>query len=88
MASRLLRRMTIFPIRVYQYMISPWLGRQCRFDPTCSQYAIDAIAQHGVVRGLCLGGWRILKCHPFHPGGTDEVPVPKQHPRPLERAAS
>ena len=64
----------ILMIRLYQRMISPWLGPHCRFHPTCSNYCIDAIRQHGMVSGLWLGIRRIGKCHPFHPGGYDPVP--------------
>ena len=61
-------------IRIYQKMISPWLGQRCRFHPSCSNYCIDALRQHGMVSGLWLGIRRIFKCHPFHPGGYDPVP--------------
>jgi len=64
-------------IRGYQKIISPWLGQRCRFSPTCSQYCIDALRQHGMVYGLWLGMKRIFKCHPFHPGGHDPVPGQK-----------
>ena len=65
-------------IRVYQKAISPWLGQRCRFHPTCSNYCIDAVEQHGMVLGLWLGMKRICKCHPFHPGGVDPVPERKK----------
>ena len=61
-------------IRVYQILISPLLGRHCRFEPSCSQYTIDAIGRWGVVRGSVLGLRRISRCHPFHSGGFDPVP--------------
>jgi len=61
-------------VRGYQKLISPLIGPHCRFAPTCSQYAIDALAQHGVVRGLGLAVRRILRCHPFSEGGLDPVP--------------
>jgi putative membrane protein insertion efficiency factor len=60
-------------IRFYQRWISPMLGPACRFEPTCSAYAIEAIARHGLVRGSALSVWRLLRCHPFHPGGIDPV---------------
>lgn len=66
-------------IRLYQRLLSPLLGRNCRFYPTCSQYAIDAIRTHGVVRGCVYAVWRILRCHPFAPGGYDPVPE-RPHP--------
>ena len=61
-------------IRLYQMLVSPWLGPCCRFHPSCSSYAYAAIARYGVLRGGWLGLKRILKCHPFHPGGVDPVP--------------
>lgn len=61
-------------IRFYQWAISPLLGSNCRFYPTCSRYTYEAIETHGVVKGIYLGFRRILKCHPFHPGGIDPVP--------------
>lgn len=64
-------------VRGYQLLISPLLGPRCRFHPTCSHYAIEAIGRFGVVKGAWLTGKRILKCHPFHPGGDD--PVPEKH---------
>ena len=57
----------------YRYWISPFLGPACRFDPTCSEYASTAISRYGVLRGLKLAARRLLKCHPFHPGGMDPV---------------
>lgn len=61
-------------IRIYQYTLSPFLGARCRFTPTCSQYAIEAIHKHGTIYGIWLGVRRILRCHPHHPGGYDPVP--------------
>ncbi|MBD2462329.1 membrane protein insertion efficiency factor YidD [Oscillatoria sp. FACHB-1407] len=61
-------------IRVYRVLISPLYPPVCRFQPTCSQYAIEAIAQHGAIRGSWLAVRRISRCHPFHPGGYDPVP--------------
>ena len=61
-------------IRGYRYLISPLLGQNCRFHPTCSAYAIEAIQSHGAARGVYLTAKRILKCHPWHPGGYDPVP--------------
>ena len=60
-------------IRFYQLFISPLTPRSCRFIPTCSQYALDSVKAHGVIRGLYLAVRRILKCHPFHEGGFDPV---------------
>jgi putative membrane protein insertion efficiency factor len=64
----------LFAIRIYRRFISPLLGPRCRFYPTCSAYAYTAIAEHGALRGGFLAFLRILKCHPFHPGGYDPVP--------------
>ncbi len=60
-------------IRLYQKMISPIKGPSCRFFPTCSNYTLQAVEKYGVFKGLGKGLWRILKCHPFHPGGYDPV---------------
>jgi len=61
-------------VKTYQYAISPMLGRSCRFDPSCSEYAVEALQRHGAVKGLWLATRRIGRCHPWHPGGYDPVP--------------
>lgn len=61
-------------ITAYQRYISPVLGPHCRFTPTCSEYALQAIGRHGVLKGIMLGAVRLLKCGPWHPGGEDPVP--------------
>lgn len=61
-------------VRVYQYAISPFLGRSCRFHPSCSEYAVESLQRHGVVKGLLLAIRRVGRCHPWHPGGYDPVP--------------
>lgn len=66
-------------IRFYQNAISPLFARHCRFTPTCSQYMYEAINVHGLLRGLMLGMKRLLKCHPFYPGGYDPVPEKNQN---------
>ncbi|WP_211163358.1 membrane protein insertion efficiency factor YidD [Azoarcus taiwanensis] len=66
-------------IGLYRYGISPMLGRNCRFHPSCSEYAMDAIRAHGALRGTWLALKRVGRCHPFNPGGYDPVPEPHQH---------
>ena len=61
-------------IRLYQRLISPLLPSSCRFDPSCSEYMRQAILKHGVLRGLWLGLGRVMRCHPWNPGGADPVP--------------
>jgi len=69
------RSAAILLIRMYQLIISPFLpANSCRFHPTCSQYTMDAIRKHGVLKGIVLGTVRIAKCHPYHEGGYDPVP--------------
>lgn len=70
-----MRSAAILLIRMYQIIISPFLpANSCRFHPTCSQYMMDAIRKHGVLKGIVLGILRIAKCHPYHDGGYDPVP--------------
>ncbi len=61
-------------IRLYRRYISPLKRPSCRFYPTCSEYAEQAVVKHGVVKGLLLAGWRVLRCNPLNPGGYDPVP--------------
>ncbi len=68
-----MRSMCVWIIQGYRLLISPLLGRAGRFEPTCSQYAIEALNRYGTVQGLGLAAVRLLKCHPFHPGGEDPV---------------
>ncbi len=70
------RALEIGLIRVYRATLSGWLGGQCRFYPTCSHYAEDAIREYGAVRGTVLAAWRILRCNPFGAGGIDHVRRP------------
>lgn len=74
-AKRIARRLAVVPIRFYRVAVSPLLPSVCRFYPSCSVYAIEAIERHGVRRGVALAVRRIAKCHPFHPGGYDPVPT-------------
>ena len=72
--SKVVRSGALALIRCYQLVLSPWIGSQCRFYPTCSHYAAEAIDVHGLGRGTALTIRRLSKCHPFHPGGVDLVP--------------
>lgn len=72
--QRLPRLMLIVGVRVYQVMLSPLLGGSCRYVPSCSVYAIEALERHGALRGGWLAIRRIARCHPFRPGGYDPVP--------------
>lgn len=70
-------------IKLYQWFISPMLGNNCRFHPSCSKYAVEALKSHGLLIGGWLSSKRILKCHPLHPGGFDPVPekTDNKHPK-------
>jgi putative membrane protein insertion efficiency factor len=67
------RTIAVAPIRVYQRLISPLMGERCRYYPSCSEYAAQAITEFGIFRGLVLAGWRLLRCNPFSRGGYDPV---------------
>ncbi|MFP4647774.1 MAG: membrane protein insertion efficiency factor YidD [Halorhodospira sp.] len=69
-----MRWLLVGVIRIYQYVISPVVGPRCRFLPSCSEYAAEAIARYGLWRGGWLAARRVSKCHPWHPGGLDPVP--------------
>lgn len=69
-----MKRTLLILIRFYQVAISPLLGRRCRFFPSCSEYASEALQRHGALRGSLLGLRRLSRCHPWHPGGYDPVP--------------
>ena len=71
--ARWLRLVATAPIRLYQRAISPALPARCRYHPTCSEYAIQAVRRYGVLRGAVLGGWRLLRCNPWSHGGVDFV---------------
>ena len=70
---KLLRRVVIAPIRLYQAVVSPAIGQRCRYYPSCSEYAVQAISRFGILRGLVLTVWRLLRCNPFSNGGLDPV---------------
>lgn len=77
--ARLPARALMTLVRGYRYFLSPWLGSACRFEPTCSQYALHALEKHGAMAGSLLTVGRLLRCHPWCAGGHD--PVPEQKPR-------
>ncbi|MCL2724363.1 MAG: membrane protein insertion efficiency factor YidD [Polyangiaceae bacterium] len=70
-------RMLMSLVRLYQLAVSPLLGRTCRFEPSCSRYAMACLGVHGAFRGSLLSLRRLCKCHPFHPGGYDPPPGPR-----------
>ena len=72
-------RVAAFPVRVYRMVISPVLTPRCRFEPSCSEYALGALETHGLLKGLALSIRRVGRCHPFSAGGVD--PVPARHSR-------
>ncbi|HPQ41135.1 MAG TPA: membrane protein insertion efficiency factor YidD [bacterium] len=69
-----MRRLTVGLLKLYKAMISPFFPEACRFTPTCSEYTMTAVQRYGTIRGLWMGFKRILRCHPWHPGGHDPVP--------------
>lgn len=75
----MMRSLLIGIVRGYRLLLSPWLGSACRFEPTCSAYALQALQSHGAMIGGCLTLRRLARCHPWCPGGHD--PVPAQRPR-------
>ena len=70
---RVPRLVAIAPIRAYQRFVSPAFPRRCKYEPTCSAYAVQAIRRYGILRGLVLAGWRLLRCNPWSHGGHDPV---------------
>ena len=69
-----MQKILVILLKGYQYLVSPWFGQTCRFYPSCSCYAIEAVEKRGVIMGLLLTVRRIGRCHPWHPGGFDPVP--------------
>jgi len=72
-----LARVVALPVRAYRLLLSPWVGHGCRFQPTCSAYALDALEAHGAGRGTALTLWRICRCNPWGGSGHDPVPPAK-----------
>ena len=75
----LFRRVAMLPVRLYQCTLAYLLGGHCRFTPSCSNYALEAIARHGVFKGWWLAACRVARCHPFCEGGFDPVPPAKEN---------
>lgn len=88
-SAMLIRRVIISPfiglIRIYQWCISPLLGSHCRFEPSCSHYAVEALKHRGLIGGTLLTLNRLRKCHPWHDGGFDPVPYKSKHHKKSER---
>lgn len=76
-----MKQLLVWVIRAYQLLLSPWMGQKCRFYPSCSNYALEALHVHGALRGSWLAVRRIGRCHPFHPGGVDPVPPASDSPK-------
>lgn len=81
----MLRFLLVRLIRLYQLCISPFVGQCCRFYPTCSDYAMEAVQKHGFFKGGYLMVKRLVKCHPWHKGGLDEVPTPDKKNKSLQK---
>ena len=74
-----MKRIAQFPIQLYRWFLSPYLGRHCRFEPSCSSYALEAIEKHGVFGGYGLAARRVCRCHPWGKAGYDPVPEKASH---------
>jgi putative membrane protein insertion efficiency factor len=83
--STVARHVALAPIRGYQRLISPALPRRCKYHPTCSDYAVQAVESYGILRGAALAIWRLLRCNPFSRGGYDPVSAQSLFRRPLPR---
>ncbi len=70
---RVLREVAVTPLLVYQRVLSPAFGQRCRFEPSCSRYAVQAIREYGILRGFVLAAWRVARCHPLSRGGFDPL---------------
>jgi putative membrane protein insertion efficiency factor len=91
---KIARAAAILPIKLYQWLVSPLLGQRCKYYPSCSEYAVQAIQRFGILRGLVLAGWRLLRCNPWSHGGLDPVenqrlfkPRAAAKPKPEPRSA-
>ncbi len=71
----------ILLVRIYQWTLRPFIGAQCRFEPSCSEYAIEALRIHGAASGVPMAAWRVLRCNPWNAGGMDPVPPCRCHPK-------
>jgi putative membrane protein insertion efficiency factor len=71
--SNSMRKVMAFPVKLYQYVLSPYIKPCCRFYPSCSQYALDALEHHGIIKGLWFATYRLFRCHPWSSGGYDPV---------------
>jgi uncharacterized protein len=71
--TRVARSVVLAPIFLYRHLVSPAIPRRCKYEPTCSRYAVDAIRRYGILKGLVLAGWRLLRCNPWSYGGYDPV---------------
>ena len=83
-----LRWLFVLPIRAYQRLISPFLGQHCKYYPSCSEYAVQAVQRFGILRGLVLAGWRLLRCNPWSDGGYDPVEEQRLFKAPTPAASS
>jgi putative membrane protein insertion efficiency factor len=88
MAERWARRAVLAPIAVYQRFISPGLPRRCKYEPTCSRYAIRAVNEYGILKGLVLAAWRLVRCNPWSHGGFDPVEAQRVFKTAPRRAAT
>ena len=87
-AGALARRVVLAPVLVYQRFISPGLPRRCKYEPTCSRYAVEAVNEYGILRGLVLALWRLLRCNPWSHGGFDPVAAQRLFRTPARDAAN
>jgi putative membrane protein insertion efficiency factor len=86
--SARLRWLFVLPIRVYQRLVSPFIGQHCKYYPSCSEYAVQAVQRFGILRGIVLAGWRLLRCNPWSSGGYDPVEEQRLFAAPTPAASS